>query len=473
MQLYNTLTRAKEDFKELHEGKVGMYSCGPTVYNFAHIGNLRAFMCSDILKKYLKYKGYKVKHVMNITDVEDKIIRDSKKEGLSLKEFTEKYTKYFIDDLNVVGIELADVMPKATGYIDEMVALVKTLLDKGYAYRANDGIYFKISKFADYGKFAGIDVSQSKAGAGGRVSTDEYDKEHANDFALWKFWDENDGDVFWETEIGKGRPGWHIECSAMSAKNLGDQFDIHTGGIDLIFPHHQNEIAQSEAATGKKFVNYWFHNDYILVDGKKMSKSLGNFYTLKDILAKGHKPKAIRYLLLSAHYRQQLNFTFDALYAAQKAVDRLQELADKLVSISEGKVENVEENAEASSIIKSAKEKFEAAMDDDLNISTALGEIFEFVRQMNVLIADKKLSRQDASAALNALKAFDSILGVIDWSNGSGNAAIPAEIQQLLQDRESARKAKDWKAADAIRQKILEKGYVVSDTKDGPKLKKA
>jgi len=305
VHVYNTLTRQKEEFKPLKGKQVGFYSCGPTVYNVIHIGNLKSFLAEDVLKRYLTYKGFKVKHVRNITDVDDKTIRDSQKEGVSLKEFTDRYTKAFFEDLETVRILPADVYPKATEHIKQMVALVKKLLDKGIAYKGEDGsIYYDITKFPEYGKLAHIDFKTLKTGA--RVKQDEYEKGQAQDFALWKAWDKEDGKVFWETEIGKGRPGWHIECSAMSMAYLGDSFDIHGGGEDLIFPHHENEIAQSEGATGKKFAKYWVHNAFLQVNGEKMSKSLGNFYTLRDL--KGYNPIAVRYLMISGNYRRTLIF---------------------------------------------------------------------------------------------------------------------------------------------------------------------
>ena len=322
IKFFNTLTKQKDAFLPLNDKAVTMYTCGPTVYNYVHIGNLRAMLSYDVLKRYLKYRGYKVKHVMNITDVDDKTIRGSRTEGKSLKEFTEFYTKAFLNDIKALNIELPDIMPKATEEIGGMVDMINILLKKGYAYKTSDGIYYSISKFKDYGKLANLSLESLKAGASGRVQADEYQKENPQDFALWKFHTEEDGDVFWDTEIGKGRPGWHIECSVMSSKYLGQPFDIHMGGVDLIFPHHTNEIAQSEAAYDKKFCNYWVHNEHLFVNSQKMSKSLGNFFTLKDILSKGHSAKAFRYLMISAHYRTILNFTEESLGNAEKTVRR-------------------------------------------------------------------------------------------------------------------------------------------------------
>jgi len=332
MKIYNTMTRKKQEFRPIVPGNVGIYTCGPTVYNYAHIGNLRSFICADILKRWLIYKGFKVKHVMNITDVDDKTIRDSQKQNISLKEFTRKYEKAFFEDLNKLNIIKPDITPRATEHIDDMVSVIQTLLEKGYAYHGEDGsIYFSIKKFPDYGKLAGLDLDKLKPTA--QISEDEYSKEDARDFALWKAWTEKDGDVYWETPLGKGRPGWHIECSTMSSKYLGIPFDIHTGGVDLIFPHHTNEIAQAEAATGKKFVNYWVHIEHLIVDNKKMSKSLGNFYTLRDLLEKGYSSKAIRYILMSTHYRKQLNFTLSGLEQAEKTVKGLLDFMHKIKTI--------------------------------------------------------------------------------------------------------------------------------------------
>ncbi|MBI5072858.1 cysteine--tRNA ligase [Candidatus Woesearchaeota archaeon] len=469
LQFHNTLTKNKQIFKPIREKEniVHMYNCGPTVYNFAHIGNYRAYICSDILKKYLQYKGYKVLQVMNITDVEDKIIRDSQKEHLGLKEFTDRYTQAFMEDLEALNISKPNHFPKATEHIPEMVKIIQTLLDKDIAYKTEDGIYFNIKKFPNYGKLSHINLEQTQTGK--RVANDEYNKEHVQDFALWKFWDEKDGNIFWETAIGKGRPGWHIECSAMSMKWLGEQMDIHTGGIDLIFPHHENEIAQSEACTGKQFVKYWLHNDYILVDGKKMSKSLGNFYTLRDILKKGYKPAAIRYLLLSSHYRQQLNFTLQGIDAAASAVERYGEFYDRINKIAkeEKGVKDKKEipaAEEVSMLIADAEMKFEEAMDDDLEISPALAAIFELIHQGNKI---ENLGKEDARKISTFIERIDAVLGLL-----TAKEPIPAEVLYLCQQREEARKAKNWQESDRIRNEITAKGYKVADSKDGFEIKK-
>ncbi|PIN85993.1 cysteine--tRNA ligase [Candidatus Woesearchaeota archaeon CG10_big_fil_rev_8_21_14_0_10_44_13] len=462
LKLFNTLTRKTELFKPIKAGEVKIYSCGPTVYDFAHIGNFRAYVCSDILVRYLEYKGFKVTQVMNLTDVDDKTIKGSMKEKISLDEYTKRYKKAFFDDIGSLNIRKADFYPEATKTIKEMVELVKTLMDKGFAYKGDDGsIYFSVKKFKDYGRLAHIDTKGLKSGA--RVKQDEYDKEQVNDFALWKAWDKNDGDVFWETELGKGRPGWHIECSAMSMKYLGKSFDIHTGGIDLIFPHHQNEIAQSEAATGKRFVNYWVHNEYLMVDGKKMSKSLGNFYTLKDLLDKGYKPKAIRYLLLSAHYRTHLNFTEESVSAAEHSVQRLLDFMEKL-----GTLKGDKENKEIKTLLGDIKKKFEEAMDNDLNVSSALASVFELVNKVNKLIAEDRIGRKDAQTIMGQMDDFDKVLGILEIEKED----VPKDIIQLAKDREEARKNKDFKKADRLRDRIKEKGYVLEDTPQGTKVKK-
>jgi len=464
LNFYNTLTRKKEEFKPIKKGLVHMYNCGPTVYNYAHIGNFRAFVCSDILRKYLKYKGFKVMQVMNLTDVDDKIIRDCQKEGIGWKEFTERYTKAFFEDMDALNISKAEHYPKATEHINEMLDLIKNLLDKKIAYKADDGIYFSVAKFKEYGKLSGIKLDKMETGK--RISTDEYDKESAHDFALWKFWTEKDGDVFWKTELGKGRPGWHIECSAMSMKYLGKQIDIHTGGIDLIFPHHENEIAQSEAYSGKKpFVKYWLHNDYILVDGKKMSKSLGNFFTLRDLLAKGYKPTAIRYVLLSSHYRQQLNFTLSGLDGAVNALRRYNDFYQKIKGLV-GKGSQ-EEHPEVEVLIADAQQRFEDAMDDDLETSRALAAVFEFIHEVNKLEMNKDLDKNDAEKIVVFMDEIDSVLGLLIKEEN-----VPADVLYLAKQREEARKKKDWEKSDSLREEIKEKGYIVEDGKEGFSLKK-
>lgn len=462
LKLYNTLTRKQQEFKPIKKGKVLIYSCGPTVYNFAHIGNFRAYIVADLLRRYLKYKGFKLKHVMNITDVDDKTIRDSRKAKLSIKKFTEKYTKAFFDDIKTLNIEKVENYPKATESIKDMVKIVKKLLDKNLAYKGDDGsIYFSISKFRNYGKLSHAKLDKLKVGA--RVKQDEYEKESANDFALWKAWDKDDGDVFWDTELGKGRPGWHIECSAMAMANLGTTFDIHTGGVDLIFPHHENEIAQSEGSTGKKFVNYWIHNEHLLVNNRKMSKSLGNFYTLRDILKKGYDARSIRFVLLSAHYRKKLNFTFEGLDAAKNTIERLDEFVNRLRQIKDGK-----ENKGIKDMISQAKNEFESALDDDLEISTALAAIFEFLKAVNILISENKIGKSNAKDILTQMLEFDKVLGLLKTDKED----LPKDIKKLMDEREKARKKKEWKTADNIRDEIKSNGYEIKDTPHGVVWKK-
>ncbi|HJW96588.1 MAG TPA: cysteine--tRNA ligase [archaeon] len=477
IRFYNTLTKKKEAFKPMKEGHVGIYDCGPTVYSYAHIGNFRSYVFADLLRRYLEWKGFRVKQVMNLTDVDDKTIKGSMKEGVSLKEFTERYSKDFFEDIKGLNIKPATLYPKATEHIKEMVSLVKTLEKNGYAYKGTDGIYFSIQKFGDYGKLSGTSLEGLKAGA--RVRQDEYDKDRASDFALWKFWGKEDGKVFWENELGKGRPGWHIECSAMSMKYLGETFDIHTGGVDLIFPHHENEIAQSEAATGKRFVRYWMHNEHLLVDGQKMAKSLGNFFTLRDLLKKGHSPKGIRYLLLSAHYRTKLNFTAEATKAAEETVKGLENFVAEMQAVKGGTVDRhpkavkPESNPGIKKLLQEARKEFEAAMDDDLNTPLALKFIFDLTKEINKLIPE--ISEEDAKHVLELLFDLDKVLGLGLSESGkvwhSPEEAEP-EIREFIQEREEHRRRKDWKDADHIRDSLKKKGIVVEDTDKGPRWKR-
>jgi cysteinyl-tRNA synthetase len=456
----NSLTRTKEEFKPIDEGKVRMYTCGPTVYDFAHIGNFRAYMFEDLLRRYLKYKGYQVTQVMNLTDVDDKTIRDSQAKGISLKEHTAPLVKAFFEDLDALRIERAEHYPAATDHVPEMVEIIKKLIAKGLAYQTDGSWYFKISEFPDYGKLANLDKSGLKAGA--RVAADEYEKESVSDFALWKAWDEADGDVFWETELGKGRPGWHIECSAMSSKYLGNHFDIHTGGVDNMFPHHENEIAQSEGANDETFVNYWLHCEYLIVEGRKMSKSLGNFYTLKDLVGQGYSPVAVRYQLLSTHYRQQLNFTIDGLDQAAKSLERYNDFIVNLEAYKGG-----QSSGEASAVVDRVKADFEKGLDDDLNISGSLGAVFDFIRDINRLRSENKLSAKEKSLVLETIHKIDSVLG---FEIKAG--VLDSEIEDLIAQRTAARKNKDFAAADGIRDKLLEMGIVLEDTAQGVKWKR-
>lgn len=459
IHFFNTLTHQKEKFVSIEPGKVKMYTCGPTVYDYIHIGNLRAFLFEDIVRRWLEYRGFQVTQVMNITDVDDRTIKASKALGVPIKQHTERFVKAFFEDIEALNIEKADYYPKATEHIPEMVALVKKLMEKGYAYRGEDNsIYFAISKFKGYGKLAGIQVGELKPGA--RVKVDEYAKEEASDFVVWKAWDKDDGDVFWQTEIGKGRPGWHIECSAMSMKYLGETFDIHCGGVDNMFPHHENEIAQSEAATGKKFVNYWLHNEHLLVEGKKMAKRLHNYYTLRDLMAKGYDPAAIRYLMMSAHYRQQINFTFYGLEAARKTLERLTNFVQRLLE-TKGKPAGDKINQ----LNEGVQKGFEAAMDDDLNVSVALAHLFDFVRDVNNLLDNGEVSKEEGKGVCDLMSKFDKVLGVIGQIKEKQK--LPKDAEELINRREDARKNRDWKTADQIRDQLKTMGVIIEDTAQG------
>ena len=446
MQFYNTLTHKKEDFEPIKKGEVKIYSCGPTVYSYPHIGNYKAYIFADTLKRALLYSRFKVKHIMNITDIDDKTIRDSQKENKSLKQFTEFYTKEFYKDIESLNILKPTKFTKATDYIDEMVKIIKKLLDEKIAYKSPDGsIYFDIKKFKNYGKLSGITLEQLKENASGRTNSDEYDKENAQDFALWKAYDEKDGDVFWETKLGKGRPGWHIECSAMAIKNLGEQIDIHTGGVDNIFPHHENERAQSESYTGKQFVKYWMHNEWVLVDQKKMSKSFNNFYTLRDIMEKGISPVAYRFWLLMANYRTRVNFVWEALEGAEVALKRLYGLYLELGNT----VGNINEDY---------KKKFKEYLEDDLDTPRALTVLWDLIKDENVSPVDRKATVLD----------FDRVLGL--GFEKLKEEKIPKEIIELAEKRELARKNKNFKKSDELRKKINFLGYEVKDTPDGQKI---
>ncbi|NCT00167.1 cysteine--tRNA ligase [Candidatus Parcubacteria bacterium] len=445
IKLYNSKTKDAEEFKPIEAGKVGMYTCGPTVYDYPHIGNARAYVFADLLKRGLLMNGLSVNHVMNITDVDDKTIRDSRVKDKSLKEFTEFYTAEFLKDLDSLNVIPANKFPKATEHIPEMISMIETLIDNDNAYKAEDGsTYFDISSFAKYGELSGVDLSGAQQTQ--RVASDEYEKDNAQDFALWKAYDSDDGDVSWDTTLGKGRPGWHIECSAMSRKYLGGHFDIHTGGIDLIFPHHENEIAQS-VCCGGDFVNYWMHNAHLMVDGKKMSKSLGNFYTLRDLQGKGFSPLAFRYFLLQAHYRTQTNFTLEALEASQNALRNLYHIARSLKAGFLGSM--------FSKINSDEMNKFISAVNDDLDSPKALATMWDMLKS-DLRPTDK----------LKTLLAMDNFLGL--GIKEALEFKVPSEIQKLVNQRDQARKDKNYKESDRIRDEIKNKGYEVLDTKDGP-----
>ena len=462
-RIQNTLTRRQEDFVSLEAGHARLYTCGPTVYNFAHIGNFRAYVFEDLLRRWLKFKGYRVTQVMNLTDVDDKTIRDSQKAGKSLGEFTAIYAQAFFEDIRTLNIEPAEHYPAATAHIPEMISIISTLMEKGYAYRSEDGsIYFSIDKWPTYGKLAHLDREGMRSGV--RISSDEYEKENVADFALWKAWDEKDGDVGWASPWGRGRPGWHIECSAMSQKYLGASFDIHTGGIDNIFPHHEDEIAQSEAANGKPFATYWMHCAHLMVDGHKMSKSQGNFHTLRDVLARGYSGREVRYELLATHYRAPLNFTFGSLDAARTALRRVDEFGARLVdaagSAAEGRLPTW---------AQAQADRFELAMDDDLNVSAALAALFDLVREGNAALDAKGLSSEEALALRELLKKWNGVLGVLE----KPVEAIPAAVQGLLLRRQAARSQKEWKMSDLLRDEILTLGWIVKDTPKGQVATKA
>jgi len=466
LRFYNTLSRKKEIFKPIKNSQVRIYTCGPTAYDFAHVGNFRSYVFADILRRYLEYKGYKVKHAMNITDIDDKSIRNSKIAKMSLKDFTEKYTREFFDDLETLNIKKATFYPKATENIQEMIKFTESLEKKGYAYEKLHSVYFDISKFKNYGKLSRMDLRKIKPGA--RVDLDEYQKDAPGDFTLLKrsTLDELKRGIFYQTKWGKVRPGWHLECSVMSMKYLGKTFDIHTGGVDLIFPHHENEIAQSEAYTGKKFVNFWLHNEHLLVEGKKMSKSLGNFYTLRDLFKMDYSWRAIRYFLLSNHYRQKINLTFKGIKSAEKAAERIKVFLDEISRKTKVKVSRQSLKLIKGLLLK-AKKDFEKAMDDGLNTPKALAAIFNLIKKLNKI---EQFDNEMANQVLNLINKFDSVLGLKLLE--IKKVRVPEEIIKLLREREEFRELKQWQKADEIRQKIKKMGYWVEDTKEGPKVKK-
>lgn len=465
LTFYNTLTRRKEIFKPLTPGKVSMYNCGPTVYNYAHIGNFRAYIFEDLLKRYLKFKGYAVTQVMNLTDVDDKIIKKCAETGRTIFEYTDTYKKAFFRDLETLNIDKAEIFPAAAEHIPEMVALVKKLMERGLAYRASDGnIFFKISAFPQYGKLQHLNRDNLKTGA--RVENDEYDKEAVNDFALWKVWKPEDGKVYWETELGKGRPGWHIECSAMSMKYLGETFDIHTGGVDNMFPHHENEIAQSEGATGHSFVNYWLHCEHLLWESSKMSKSLGNIIYIDGLLEKGYSPEAIRYTLLSTHYRQKLNFSLNLLDASVNTLKRFDDFLFELQHVIAGSI-----TPGIRDICGNMLRKFEADMDDDLNISAALSAVFDAIREIYRIKREKPLREGDKEEIVKALKKIDSVLGVIFFRAARSAGHDEAFIRRKIEERNAARAVRDWATADRIRDKLAEMGIELLDLKTGTEYK--
>jgi cysteinyl-tRNA synthetase len=465
-----------QEFKPINDREVKMYTCGPTVWNYPHIGNYRTFLFEDLLRRYLEYRGYKVTQVMNLTDVDDRIIKMCREKNVDLKEFTEPYARSFFEDLDFLRIERAEFYPRATDHINEMVAIVQGLLTKGYAYKSDDGsIYFKISKFPNYGKLNGLRIGELKAGA--RVRQDEYDKDAPQDFALWKAWDTSDGRIYWETSLGKGRPGWHIECSAMSMKYLGPHFDIHTGGVDNMFPHHENEIAQSEAFTGKKFVNFWLEAEHLLVKDVKMAKRLGNFVTVRDLREKGINGTVLRLFLLSGQYRTQLNFTEQSVEQADGSVKRINEFVSRLREFlqkaDQGQmVGRSSSSDEVDKLVSKTRENYVAAMDNDLDTPRALATVFDFITKGNKLLDEGGVSIKDVETMLDFMqKDFDSVFAVVS-TQLTGKGEIPIEVQALLDERVKARQQKDWKLADSIRDRLSALGYEVQDTPRGQKWRK-
>jgi cysteinyl-tRNA synthetase len=465
LKLFNTLSRSVQQFVPLDAAgkKVGMYCCGPTVYDFAHIGNWRTFVFGDLVRRYLQFSGYAVTHVMNITDVDDKIIKRVQETGTSLREFTGEYERAFHDDMKALNCLAPHHTPRATEHVAEILSLIEKLMARGIAYKAGDGsIYFSIDKYrgcgCKYGQLLNLNLDELRTGE--RVKSDEYEKESVADFALWKARVPEDGKVFWPSPWGEGRPGWHIECSAMSMKILGQSFDLHLGGEDLVFPHHEDEIAQSEGATGKPFVKYWLHGAHLMVEGKKMAKRLGNFFTLRDLLAKGFTGREIRQLLLTAHYRETFNFTLDGLQGARTALGRIDECIGKLRELAGSNPGTLAQSELVSN--------FASVLDDDLNMAAAWGVVFEWVRETNRRLADNSLKASDAAAALSAWEKIDAVLGV----GVREEAEAPQEIVALMGARIAARKAKDFKRSDEIRDELKAKGWIIEDTPKGPKLKK-
>ncbi len=465
LKFYNSLTHKVDAFVPLKPGLAKLYTCGPTVYNFAHIGNYRAYIFEDLLRRTLKYSGLRVVQVMNLTDVDDKTIRGSQQSGLPLSDFTRQYKDAFFKDLERLRIEPAEHYPAATEHIPEMIALIARLMEQGIGYQAEDGsVYFAISRFAGYGQLVNLHPEEMQTAS--RIKNDEYAKESVADFALWKAYDQDDGDVWWDSPWGRGRPGWHIECSAMSMKYLGRTFDIHTGGIDNMFPHHEDEIAQSEAANGCKFVNYWLHCAHLIVDGEKMAKSLGNFYTLQDILERDISAREVRWVLLGTHYRQKLNFSFQACRDARATLQRLD---DFVVRVREAESRNGERNENVGKHIEECENEFRTALEDDLNISAALAAVFGLVRNVNRELDRKAVGKQEALAVLDTLRQVDQVLAVIDVDK---EERIPAAIQELAAARQQARKDRDFAQADALRDKLRDQGWVVEDSPSGPRLKR-
>ena len=464
LSFFNTLSRQVEEFHPLEGNKVRLYMCGPTVWNFAHIGNFRTFIFGDVLRRYLKHKGYELTHVFNLTDVDDRIINESAKQNINIDQFTAPYIQYFWEDFDALGNERPEITPRATHHIPEMVKIISKLLENGHAYESDGSIYYRISAFPDYGKLSKINFSGNIAGGSERVDTDKYEKEDARDFALWKLVgaDEQPG---WDAPIGRGRPGWHIECSAMSMKYLGETFDIHAGGMDLQFPHHENEIAQSEGATGKLFAKYWLHSEFLKIEDVTMSKSKGNFFTFRDLRDQGYSPLAIRYLLLSVPYRKQLNFTFEGLQGAESTIERLQNFR-RLVRDAKTEAGS---DATVAALVDGALNEFEASMDDDFNTANALAAMHNLVREINTVLSNDGLKADDRTAVLAAIEKFDSVLGIFGEEK---EVMLDADIDALIAERQTARQQRNFKRSDEIRDLLAEKGIILEDTKDGVRWKR-
>lgn len=465
IHLFNSETRQKEKIST-SDGKIRMYTCGPTIYNFAHIGNFRTYVFEDLLRRTLKFFGFQVEQVMNITDLDDKTIQGAIKGNISLNSFTKPFQIAFFEDLNTLNIEKVEHYPAATDYILQMIDLIKILLEKGYAYQSKNGsVYYKINQFSTYGRLSHLSIDELKVNASGDNEADEYTKENVFDFVLWKAYREDrDGKIFWESPFGPGRPGWHIECSAMAMSLLGETVDIHCGGVDNMFPHHENEIAQSEGCTGVRFVKHWVHVEHLLVEHKKMSKSLGNFYTLRDLLNMGYTGEEVRYLLLSSHYRTQLNFTFDGLVMARASLRRIHDLCDRLRSLDAPGY-----TGHAKALLEKGDLHFKTALADDINISVALAVFFDLIRELNILCDEKKLNIGDAEEAIGYFERYNLVLGLQLSAKGG---EVPRELREMLAKREDARRRKDFSLSDQMRDAIQERGYLIEDTPQGARLKK-